>query len=259
MQWKELIDGYDFKARLIPTAIALTPTFWTTYYFRPSLVSDPLSLAASGLTSIALVYLASMFFRDLGVRWGMKFWKRHGGLPSTRLARMRDMSLSQEQKLRIQRAVRSNFAITLFPLEEESRHPLQADRRIRDAFREIKEYVRRFDTCGLVNKHSAEYGFARNLCGTRTLFAAQALLGFVACGFNGKSLLWNFSPGSLGNAVLLLLWLPFAWVFLPRMVQLNGEAYATRTWITFLSLADEAIKKPCASAEVPAQREGVHG
>src|SRR5690348_16679698 len=98
---KEFLDGYDCKARLIPTAITLAPAFWTLYYFYPSSVSSPLSLAASGLMCVALTYLASMYVRDLGVRFAGKFWKERDGLPSTRLARMRDQSLSAGQKRRI--------------------------------------------------------------------------------------------------------------------------------------------------------------
>jgi len=250
MQLKELIDGYDLKARLIPTAIALMPSFWTAYYFRPSLLSDPFSLAGSGLASIALIYLASMFCRDLGVRWGAKFWSCRGGLPSTRLARMRDPSLSYGQKTRIGHAVMKNFGIALLSLEDESRFPEQADRRIVDAFRETREYVRRFDHCGLVSKHGAEYGFARNLCGCRSVFAVQSVVGFVVCGLKGASEHWILTSGCLGNGLLLLLWIPFAWLFLPRMLRLNAEAYATRTWITFLTLTNDAIKKPNGSVEL---------
>ena len=35
MRWQEFIDGYDWKARLIRTVIALMPLFCTVYYFFP--------------------------------------------------------------------------------------------------------------------------------------------------------------------------------------------------------------------------------
>jgi hypothetical protein len=47
MRWQEFLDGYDWKARLIPTSILLFPMFVTIYffYFFPGVLSDPLPLA----------------------------------------------------------------------------------------------------------------------------------------------------------------------------------------------------------------------
>lgn len=69
MRWQEFIDGYDWKARLIPTAILLLPLFCTFYSFFPRLLGSSLQLAGSSLLAFALIYLASMFFRDRGVRY----------------------------------------------------------------------------------------------------------------------------------------------------------------------------------------------
>jgi hypothetical protein len=131
-------------------------------------------------------------------------------------------------------------------LEEECEYPALADRKIMDAFREIKEFLRRFDRCGLVDKHGAEYGFARNLSGARMVFVVQAIGGIVICGFKGR-LHWTFTSGCGINLTLLALWIPFAWLILPRMLMLSAEAYAGRAWITFLSLAERSYKKPSSA------------
>ena len=170
IRWHQFIDGYDWKARLIPTAILLFPMFCTIYYFFPGVLSNPLQLAGGSILAFAFVYLASMFFRDRGVRYAKQFWEKRGGLPSTRLARMRDSYLSAHQKNRIQLAVLQGFGIRLMSLEEEYEYPALADRKIMDAFREVKEFLRRCDGCGLVDKHGAEYGFVRNLCGFQNGF-----------------------------------------------------------------------------------------
>jgi hypothetical protein len=139
MRWQEFIDGYDWKARLIPTSILLFPMFGTIYYcfyFFPGVLSNPLPLAGGSILAFAFVYLASMLFRDRGVRYAERFREEQGGLPSTRFARIRDSNL---------------------------RYPALADRKIMDAFREVKEFLRRCDGCGLVDKHGAGYGFVRNL------------------------------------------------------------------------------------------------
>ena len=111
MQWQTFIDSYDWKARLIPTAIILLPSFSTIYYFYPQVIGTPLQLAGSSFLAFAMIYLASMFFRDLGVRFARKFWEERGGLSSTRFGRMRDSFLSRDQKNRIQIAVFNRFGI----------------------------------------------------------------------------------------------------------------------------------------------------
>jgi len=250
MRWQEFIDGYDWKARLTPTAIIFLPSFSTVYYFYPRVISNPLQLAGSGFLFFALIYLASMFFRDRGVRFARKFWDERGGLPSTRYGRMRDPFLSADQKSRIQLAVLQRFGVRLMSLQEECESPVVADQKIMDAFREIKEFLRRWDGCGLVDKHAAEYGFARNLCGSRMIFVVQAFSGILICGFKGSWPHWTFTAGCLTNVVLLMLWLPFAWLILPGMLVLSADAYAGRAWVTFLSLAEAVSKKPNSSVTV---------
>jgi hypothetical protein len=247
MRWQEFIDGYDWKARLIPTAILLLPSFCTLYCFFPGVLDHPLQLAGSSMLSFAVIYLASMVFKDRGVRYAKRFWEERGALPSTRFGRMRDSFLSRDQKNRIQLAVLHRFGIRLMSLEEECEYPALADRKIMDAFREIKEILRRCEGCGLVDKHAAEYGFARNLCGSRIIFAIQAVGGAVICGFKGSWPHWTLTPGCLANLVLLVLWLPFFWLVLPRILVLNADTYAGRAWVTFLSLSDGTPKKPSTS------------
>jgi hypothetical protein len=116
-----------------------------------------------------------------------------------------------------------------------------------DAFREVKEFLRRCDGYGLVEKHGAEYGFVRNLCGSRMIFVVEAVSGIAVCGFKGSWPHWTLTSGCLADAILLVLWLPFAWLMLPRMLMLNAEAYAGRAWVTFLSLAETISKKPNSS------------
>jgi hypothetical protein len=129
-------------------------------------------------------------------------------------------------------------------LQEEYEYPALADRKIMDAFREVKEFLRRCDRCGLVDKHGAEYGFVRNLCGSRMVFVIEAVSGIVVCGFKGNWPRWNLTAGGWANVVLLILWSPFAWLVLPRMLMLNADAYAGRAWVTFLSLTEGSSKKP---------------
>jgi hypothetical protein len=250
MRRQDFIDGYDWKARYIPTVILLAPLLCTAYYFYPGVLANPLRLAGSSLLAFALVYLASMVFRDRGVRYARRFWDGRGGIPSTRFGRMSDSFLSPAQKNRLHVVVLNRFGIRLLSLEEECEFAALADRKIMDAFREIKEFLRRCDGCGLVEKHGAEYGFVRNLCGSRTIFVVQTFGGILLCGFKASWPHWTLTPGCWANAVLLILWVPFAWFTLPRMLVLTADAYAGRAWITFLCVIQETIRKPSTSVMV---------
>ena len=152
MQWQKFIDSYDWKARLIPTAIILLPSFSTIFYFYPRIMSNPLQLAGSSFLAFALIYLASMFFRDLGVRFARKFWDERDGLPSTRFGRMRDSFLSHNQKNRIQVAVFNRFGIKLLSFEEEREFPALADRGSWMLFgRSRSSYVNAIDAAWLIS------------------------------------------------------------------------------------------------------------
>jgi hypothetical protein len=191
-----------------------------------------------------------MVFRDRGVRYARRFWEERDGLPSTRFGRMRDSFLSPAQKNRLHFVVLKRFGIRLLSREEECEFPVQADRKIMDAFREIKEFLRWCDGCALVEKHGAEYGFVRNLCGSRTIFVLQAVGGAVLCGFKASWPHWTLTPGGWVNAILLTLWVPFAWLILPGMLMLTADAYAGRAWIAFLSVTQETMRKPSTSVTV---------
>lgn len=247
MRWQEFIDGYDWKARFLPTAITFLPSFCTLYCFYPGVLANPSRLAGSSLLAFALIYLASLYLKDRGVRYAKHFWSERGGLPSTRFARMRDSFLSADQKSRIHIAVLHRFGIRLMSLEEECEYPALADRKIRDAFREVKELLRRYAGSDLLDKHAAEYGFVRNLCGSRMIFVIQAVGGVVLCGFHGNWPQWSVTSGCLANILLLIFWAPFAWLVLPRMLLLNADTYAGRAWMTFLSLAEATPKKRSTS------------
>ena len=258
MSLDDFLDPYEFKARMIPSVITLLPLLWTVYFFCPKVVTDPFLFAGSGLIALALVYLCGMILKDMGTRYANRFWAQAGGAPSTRMGRMRDSYLSIEQKRRIHSAVRAHFSIELLPFNEELENPDLADRRIVDAFREVKAWLRHSGHATLVDKHNAEYGATRNLCGARALLAGFAIVGSVACGFKG-GVSTPINAGSLVNLSIVLLWLPLGWSILPAMLRVNANNYAESAWMSFLALAQPAEKKPNVSlreATTPAERRG---
>jgi len=238
MGWQDLVDSYEWKARLIPTVIVLLPGFVTTYFLYPGIVTNPVLAAGSGLVSIAVIYLAAMLVRHLGSTYQESAWRAWGGPPSTRYLRMRDSFFSDDQKYRLQVALTERFGVRLVSRESEAKNPDLADKTIMDAFKEVKEFLRKSGEASLVDKHNAEYGFTRNLCGSRWVFAALAITGFLLCGFTTTERAWDLTPGASVNLILLVIWVPLAWFVLPGMLKRNAETYAERAWLTFLARSE---------------------
>jgi hypothetical protein len=254
MSFDDFLDGYEFKARIIPSVIVLLPVLWTVYFLYPKVVTDPFLFAGSGVIALALMYLCGMILKDMGTRYASRSWAKQGGAPSTQMGRMRDPYLSVEQKRRIHLAIQIRFGIELLSLSAELQSPALADRRIVDAFREVKELLRHSGQASLVDKHNAEYGAARNLCGGRALLIAFAMVGGVACQFKGGPT-EPPNAGSLVNLALILVWLPLGWSVLPKMLRVNANNYAESAWMSFLVLEEPAAKKPSLSLREAVQNE----
>jgi hypothetical protein len=235
----DIVDGYDLKARVAPTAITFLPMLFTVYYCFPALYNSPFLAAGSGLISMALIYLCSMIVRFLGLREQDRLWKLWGGPPSTRFARYRDPRLNVEQKKRIRTALTKSFQVDLPSDVEESKNPKKADERIEKAFLEVKEYLRQHQQSGLVDKHNIEYGFVRNLYGGRFILCTGIFLGLLISGFastNGTA--WHFNTAVALNLIFAITLLPISFFLIPEMLKRNSEIYAERAWLTFLKIAE---------------------
>jgi hypothetical protein len=151
----------------------------------------------------------------------------------------------------------------LWSLIEELENPELAGLRIVDAFREVKAWLRHSGHATLVDKHNAEYGATRNLCGARALLASREIIGLVACGFKGGRstptnagslvnlsilLLW---PSALAFCFGLLLWAPLGGSILPEMLRVNANNYSESAWMSFLAQAQRVEKMPNVSLREP--------
>jgi hypothetical protein len=236
----DIFDEYDRKARILPAVIVLSPGLCTFLIFLPEIRRSSIFLLASGVVSVALVYLAAHVVRFLGASVEQSLWKSWGGAPSTRLVRWRDETLGQRTKAQLHADLESRFGVGLNSEGVEAKDPIGADAVIADAFRHVREYLRLHDAEGLWQKHNVEYGFARNLLGGRWLFSMVALSGAGACYISATLTHGERSTeGLMLNIFMLLIWLPFAWLVLPLMVKHAAERYAERAWLTFGELARE--------------------
>jgi len=157
--------------------------------------------------------------------------------------RWHDRTLNRDTKTQISQAVLSTFGIQLVSETEERTSPFTADQQIENAFRQVREFLRLRDKDGLWSKHNAEYGFARNLLGSRMLFLILCLAGMAVCTAmstyrDGKIL----SPGLVTNLIYFLGWVPFGWKLLPKLAKDSADRYAERAWLTFLALVGSSSR-----------------
>lgn len=119
----------------------------------------------------------------------------------------------------------------------ETENPVEADRSIEAAFKRVREYLRRAEPHGLWHKHNIEYGFARNLLGSASIFIGSAVLCCFISAICKDAATWRVTPVMLLNALYALIWTPFAWFALPLMTRHAADRYAERSWLTFLEIA----------------------
>jgi hypothetical protein len=238
---EKFLDEYELKARIAPGLILALPILVDAFYAAPLLSTLPI-FAASGICSFALIYGLGYLARTRGKAIEPELWKRWGGPPSTKFLRHRDLSFTADLKVSVRSALTQCFSLVLLTVEEEGREPGRADRAIFDAFRQVRQYLRRHDPGGLWFKHDIEYGFSRNLLGCRVLWliVAAAATVFAAVygarsGVSGGIL----NPASVLSCLSLLCALYFGWAILPDGTKRIADVYAESVWMAFLGSARE--------------------
>lgn len=234
MELLSIFDAYDRKARVLPSLIVLLPVLCTTFLSFPQVEHSPIFIAGSGVVSVALIYFFSHVVRSLGAIAEPALWESWGGPPSTRMVRWRDRTLADATKVQLRLAVEAHCGIRLPSMDVEAANPGTADQFINDAFRQVREFLRLSDEEGLWQKHNVEYGFARNLFGSRWLFIVLAVLSISVCAVAAQlNDSVSLSRCAALNAFLILMWLPFMFGILPQMVKHAADRYAERAWLTF--------------------------
>ena len=232
-----VFDPYEIRARVAPSLIVSLPILTTLGLCLPNADRSWQFFVGSGVVALALLYGFTFIVRWLGRSKEDSLWQSWGGAPSTRIMRWPDRTLNRDTKLRISRAVSATFGIQLLSETEERTSPFTADQQIENAFRQVRELLRLRDKDGLWSKHNAEYGFARNLLGSRILFLALCFVGIAVCAamstHRGDKIL---SSGLVTNLIYFLAWVPFGWKLLPKLAKDSADRYAERAWLTFLAL-----------------------
>jgi hypothetical protein len=236
MDW---LDPYEIRARMAPAAIISLPLAISIMTIA-SVISDKLTelILGSGFVLVVFVYALSFLVRYFGRKIEDDLWDSWGGAPSTRLNRWRDLTFRDDLKQQLHDAVGNHCGIKLSSREEERNNPQKADEQIVQAFLQVKAMVRQDDPEGIWTKHNAEYGFHRNLLGSRSLWLAFSIIGIAACGaalYLKNDAILTFSLAL--NILLATVSILGGWYFLPKMIKNSAERYAESIWNSFLVYA----------------------
>lgn len=234
------LDAYELRARVAPALIISLPGIITLLFIGTSLSASLAQFLSSGVVLLVVVYAISFLVRNLGRREERKLIEDWGELPSTRFVRWRDEKFAYENKKAIHSKVAQNFQINLLSQEQELEYQEAADTQIKEAFRRVRPLLRHDNPEALSSKHNAEYGFHRNLLGSRPLWVASAFIGTLACGitWHAQGTQLAFLAAALNSAVLV--WSIVWCLLLPSFTKDAADSYAESAWMEFLSIGQEA-------------------
>ncbi|OPY48443.1 MAG: hypothetical protein A4E48_02746 [Methanosaeta sp. PtaU1.Bin060] len=237
----EILDQYEIRARISPSVVVSLPLA-VTLFIGAYEVSNSLTdtVLGAGVIYTILIYGISIFIRGFGHKIEQALWKSWGGPSSVRVMRWSDSLFGDEQKLQFHDAVRDKCSIVLSTRDEEKRSPKDADWKISQAFLQVRAILRRCDKEGLWSKHNAEYGFQRNLLGSRVIWLLFSILGSIGCWTS-----WTYEKANiwiLGLAINLL-WaiasIICGWYLLPKFIRFSADRYAESAWSSFLICAQK--------------------
>lgn len=224
-------DSYERHARVYPALLLSFPLIVACYSFS-SFVNSPFLAKLTGSSAIVIVgvVLLSNVARYLGRCIEPRIWEDWGGPPSTRFLRKEDKRVAVEVKNNLYKKIL-----------DESKIDLQnelTDEKINQAFAFIRSFLRRNDKEGMWNKFNQEYGFARNLLGSKYVWVVFSFLMAGVCLLSTK-----FSPGDR-DALIIGALLNFSyglfaifcgWVILPGLTKHIAERYAEEAIFSYLN------------------------
>ncbi|MGO9371650.1 MAG: hypothetical protein ACLQBD_06070 [Syntrophobacteraceae bacterium] len=237
------VDSYDLKARYAPGLLLSLPvllTFWTCFNTEIKEVSGVIGTLLSGV----LVYALSAIVRGFGKRLEPKLIKQWGGLPSTLIVSPNDITLGQELKRQYIELAGKYFQLPIPSAEEQVSDPQKSAQLIDQLFSKIKGIIRKHDKNGLWFIADAEYGFARNLYGSRRAWLILSVIATIASAF---CLYLGFAKlvlvGFILDILVLASCIALGWFILPRLTREIGFRYAEHAWESFYNIVLEKTEK----------------
>ncbi len=222
LNFLKVADSYERKARFFPAFIVILPIIAFVMSLNLRGEGWVMKLLVAGGAGSALVVALAQMASAAGNRFGDKFWKQRGGLPTVRWLRASDTTHSSQQKEQWFVAIKKLTGLDI-PATVAIR-PTEEDAIIADAIRQLRYQIRGKAAAKMVDKHNEEYGFARNLAGLRWPMLGSATLGIVGC-----AVAWHFEHGSVIGCILatcLLIYALVMFFWLPGYVERAGDRYS---------------------------------
>ena len=227
------LDYYELKARIAPAIFLSVPvllTLWTCYKEEFTGLSD----IFKGIISLAIVYVFSIIVRALGKKIEPELWESWGGAPSIQIVSWKNKIIGDELKGLYLQAVRERLKLPTPTREDEEANSTRAADLIKQAFKGIQGVIRQKDKDGLWSIANADYGFARNLSGSRILWLTISAVMAIISAYNLYSQFSNpILIGLVGNAVMVFASIYVGWYVLPQYTKQVAFRYAEHSWESF--------------------------
>ena len=237
------VDTYDLKARYAPGLLVALPiliTLWTSFNAEIKEISGLMG----GLLSAVLVYGLSAMVRRMGKRIEPELKESWGGFPSTLIVSPDDKVLGPELKRQYIEIAGKFLELPVPSAEDQVGNPKKSAAMIDQLFSKVKGVIRKNDKNGLWFIADCEYGFARNLYGSRWIWLLLSVAAGIGSGF---SLYLRFNKlvlmGLVLNVVVLCGCIVFGWFVLPSLTREIGFRYAEHAWESFYNIAREKVRK----------------
>lgn len=237
MNW---LDPYEIRARIIPAILVCLPIL-VPFYLLFNNMGNPISgFIFSGIIFLGMAYAVSFFVQYEGHKFQETLWASWGGPPSTRILRWSDKTFDEEYKKKLHKTIKNFLDVELLDKESEKENPIDADLKIECAFSQAKRMVYNQSSNDLLGKFNAEYGFHRNLMGSRIIWVISCLFGTILCGalfYLSKS--YDSFSGTIVDSVLFCFALIWGWYILPLTITHHANQYAITLWESFYIIAQE--------------------
>lgn len=227
-----IFDSYERYARVYPGLLLVFPFVIACWSITPLMEGKIVAkLTANSAFVMALFILSSNIVRGFGKKIEPKIWKQWGGPPSTRFLRKENTTIAREIKDRFYQKILRETGIDLA-------NDL-TDKRIEQAFMFVRETLRRKDKQGLWIKSNKEYGFARNLLGSRLILVICSFASSIGCLFLIRLFpadKINLLIGSGLSFVYGVFTIIYGWLVLPGLTKGIAERYAEQAILSYINL-----------------------
>jgi hypothetical protein len=235
---KIIFDEYVWKARILVAFLVALPVFLILPWISRELPFDYPPILTGTIFAGAFYALMASVVREMGVRAERGLVSSWGGYPSTSIMRWRDQTRSKEWKGVQHKMVYDKLKIRLMTPDEEAKDPAEADRRIADAFAQIKNSI--WGKASLpTHADNIDYGFARNLYGCRWTWLVLCVLSVATVALGAKFLGKRLPVRELVLETLITVGvIAVEWGFMKTHVHHCAIRYAEHAWETLTSLAE---------------------